>query len=210
MTRKARALRMSRTVYKNAPACRTTTRSPPRATRPCSRLAIQDRFPKYYRYFATRDLRLWRGVRMRNHNRLLGRVDGVDGIKTGYTRASGFNLVTSVKRGNRHIVAVVLGGTIGRPARCAHARIDREARSWKPRSSAPRRRSPKRRKPRRRSKARVAAAGKRAAPAPAQSRRRSRKSRTAPKQDRRSPRPPCRRPARRRRPARPIRSSRAW
>ena len=47
---------------------------------------------------------------MRNHNHLLGSVDGVDGIKTGYTHASGFNLVTSVRRGNRHIVAVVLGG----------------------------------------------------------------------------------------------------
>jgi D-alanyl-D-alanine carboxypeptidase len=47
---------------------------------------------------------------MRNHNRLLGRVNGVDGIKTGYTVASGFNLVSSVKRGNRYIVAVVLGG----------------------------------------------------------------------------------------------------
>ena len=47
---------------------------------------------------------------MRNHNHLLGQVDGVDGIKTGYTRASGFNLVTSVRRDGRHIVAVVLGG----------------------------------------------------------------------------------------------------
>ena len=47
---------------------------------------------------------------MRNHNHLLGKVEGVDGIKTGYTRDSGFNLVTSVKRGPRHIVAVVLGG----------------------------------------------------------------------------------------------------
>ena len=47
---------------------------------------------------------------MRNHNHLLGRVEGVDGIKTGFTNASGFNLVTSVKRGERQIVAVVLGG----------------------------------------------------------------------------------------------------
>ena len=47
---------------------------------------------------------------MRNHNHLLGHVEGVDGIKTGYTQASGFNLVTSVHRNNRHIVAVVLGG----------------------------------------------------------------------------------------------------
>ena len=50
---------------------------------------------------------------MRNHNKLLGRVEGIDGIKTGYTRASGFNLVSSVRRGNRHIVAVVIGGASG-------------------------------------------------------------------------------------------------
>ena len=51
---------------------------------------------------------------MGNHNKLLGRVAGVDGIKTGYTRASGFNLVTSVKQGNRLVVAVVMGGKTGR------------------------------------------------------------------------------------------------
>ena len=47
---------------------------------------------------------------MRNHNHLLGSVDGVDGIKTGYIHDSGFNIVTSVHRNNRHIVAVVFGG----------------------------------------------------------------------------------------------------
>jgi D-alanyl-D-alanine carboxypeptidase len=72
--------------------------------------AIQERFPRYYRYFSTPSF-TYRGESMRNHNRLLGHVEGVDGIKTGYTRASGFNLVTSVKRDNRHIVAVVLGGS---------------------------------------------------------------------------------------------------
>ena len=51
---------------------------------------------------------------MANHNRLLGRVKGTDGIKTGYTRASGFNLVTSVGDGKRRIVAVVMGGQTGR------------------------------------------------------------------------------------------------
>ena len=47
---------------------------------------------------------------MRNHNHLLDRIEGMDGIKTGYTNASGFNLLTSVRRGGHHIVAVVLGG----------------------------------------------------------------------------------------------------
>jgi D-alanyl-D-alanine carboxypeptidase len=50
------------------------------------------------------------GEVMRNHNHLLGAVKGVDGIKTGYTRTSGFNLITSVHRDGRHIIAVILGG----------------------------------------------------------------------------------------------------
>ena len=74
--------------------------------------AIQDRFPRYYRYFATSTF-VYHGHAIRNHNRLLGNVEGVDGIKTGYTRASGFNLVTSMRRGNRHLVGVVLGGRSG-------------------------------------------------------------------------------------------------
>lgn len=76
-------------------------------------LALQDRFPAYYRYFSTRVF-VWNGTRIGNHNRLLGRYEGVDGIKTGYTRASGFNLVTSVRRDGRHVVAVVMGGNSAR------------------------------------------------------------------------------------------------
>ena len=53
----------------------------------------------------------YKGAEMRNHNNLLGQVKGVDGIKTGYTEASGYNLTSSVRRDEKHIVAVVLGGT---------------------------------------------------------------------------------------------------
>jgi D-alanyl-D-alanine carboxypeptidase len=70
---------------------------------------IADHFPRYYRYFAT-PVFVYHGSAMRNHNHLLGSVAGVDGIKTGYTRDSGFNLVTSVHRDGRYLVAVVLGG----------------------------------------------------------------------------------------------------
>jgi D-alanyl-D-alanine carboxypeptidase len=112
MTRKARALGMSRTVYANASGLPdkdqlTTARDQATLGR-----AVQDRFPREYRYFGT-PVFVYRGWAMRNHNKLLGRVQGVDGIKTGYTRDSGFNLVSSVRRGPRHIVAVVLGGTSG-------------------------------------------------------------------------------------------------
>jgi D-alanyl-D-alanine carboxypeptidase len=110
MTRKARALGMSRTVYRNAsglPDSRQVTTARDQAI---LGRAIQDRFPRYYRYFATTSFR-YRGVAHRNHNRLLGRVEGIDGIKTGYTRASGFNLISNVRRDGRHVVAVVLGGS---------------------------------------------------------------------------------------------------
>ena len=109
MTRKARAIGMSNTVYRNAsglPDSAQVTTARDQATLGRS---IQERFPHYYKYFSTRSF-TFRGQRISNHNRLLGRVDGVDGIKTGYIRASGFNLVTSVRRNGRHVVAVVLGG----------------------------------------------------------------------------------------------------
>ncbi|TPQ37183.1 peptidase M15 [Bradyrhizobium guangdongense] len=112
MTRKARALGMSKTVYRNAnglPNDEQVTTARDQAT---LGRAIQDRFPRYYRYFATATFN-WRGQSIRNHNHLLGNVEGVDGIKTGYTRASGFNLVSSIRRGNRHLVGVVLGGRSG-------------------------------------------------------------------------------------------------
>ncbi len=109
MTRKARALGMSRTTYVNASGLPdddqiTTARDQATLGR-----AIQDRFPRYYHYFSTMAFN-YHGEIIRNHNHLLGSVDGVDGIKTGYTRASGFNLLTNLRRGNRHLVGVVMGG----------------------------------------------------------------------------------------------------
>lgn len=110
MTRKARALGMSRTTFRNPhglpnPEQVTTARDLATLGR-----AIQERFPRYYGYFATRSF-YYKGVAIRTHNRLMDRVEGMDGIKTGYTAASGFNLLTNVERDGRHIVAVVLGGT---------------------------------------------------------------------------------------------------
>ena len=112
MTRKARALGMTRTVYVNAsglPADDQVTSARDQAT---LGRAIQDRFPRYYRYFATEAFN-FRGHTVHGHNHLLGSVEGVDGIKTGYTRASGFNLITNLRRGNRHLVGVVMGGRSG-------------------------------------------------------------------------------------------------
>ena len=110
MTAKARSLGMTRTTYANAsglpnPRQITTARDLVVLGR-----AIQERFPKYYAYFSTHNFR-FAGASIRNHNNLLGRLEGVDGIKTGYTAKSGFNLLTSVRRDGQHVVAAVIGGT---------------------------------------------------------------------------------------------------
>ncbi|HYY37970.1 MAG TPA: D-alanyl-D-alanine carboxypeptidase [Xanthobacteraceae bacterium] len=112
MTRKAHALGMKNTVYKNASGLPDDNQVTTARDQSILGRAIQDRFPRYYKYFSIRSF-TFRGQTITNHNRLLGKVDGVDGIKTGYINASGFNLVTSVHRGNRYLVAVVMGGNTG-------------------------------------------------------------------------------------------------
>jgi len=110
MTRKAQALGMSRTIYKNASGLPDSNQITTARDQSTLGRAVQERFPRYYKYFSIRTF-VFRGQSIGNHNNLLGRVEGVDGIKTGYVNASGFNLVTSVHRGNRYLVAVVMGGS---------------------------------------------------------------------------------------------------
>ena len=112
MTSKAHALGMSRTVYNNASGLPDDDQITTARDLSILGRAIQDRFPHYYHYFSTAAFN-YHGQTIRNHNHLLGSVEGVDGIKTGYTRSSGFNLVTSMRRGNRHLVGVVMGGRSG-------------------------------------------------------------------------------------------------
>ncbi|HPG02458.1 MAG: serine hydrolase [Methylobacteriaceae bacterium] len=119
MTRKAHALGMSRTNYANASGLPNSEQITTARDQAILAKAIQERFPKYYRYFSTRIFN-FAGRSIRNHNHLLGRVEGVDGIKTGYTVKAGFNLMTSVRRDGHHIVGVVLGG---RTARSRDARM---------------------------------------------------------------------------------------
>ena len=71
--------------------------------------ALIDQFPGYYKYFSVERMR-YQGRVYRNHNNLLGRYDGVDGIKTGYIDAAGYNLVASAVRDGRRVIAVALGG----------------------------------------------------------------------------------------------------
>ena len=126
MTEKAHALGMSRTTYVNASGLPDDDQVTSAQDQALLGRAIQERFPRYYKYFSTEAF-VYHGIAMRNHNHLLGVVGGVDGIKTGYTHASGFNLVTSVHRDGRYIVAVVLGGRSVIRARRPHARTDQRA-----------------------------------------------------------------------------------
>jgi D-alanyl-D-alanine carboxypeptidase len=109
MTQKAHALGMSRTTYVNASGLPDDDQITTARDQALLGRAIQDRFPSYYKYFSLPAF-VYHGIAIRNHDHLLGSVQGVDGIKTGFTRASGFNLVTSVHRDGRYVVAVVLGG----------------------------------------------------------------------------------------------------
>jgi D-alanyl-D-alanine carboxypeptidase len=109
MTQKAHALGMTHTKYVNASGLPDDDQVTTARDQALLGRAIQERFPRYYKYFSTQSF-VYHGEAMRNHNHLLGAVDGVDGIKTGFTHASGFNLLTSLHRDGRYLVAVVMGG----------------------------------------------------------------------------------------------------
>jgi len=113
MTERARSLGMRNTFYHNASGL-----PDPLQVTTASDLAILARhlaydFPQYYPYFATPNFS-YHGVTYYTHDNLLGRFQGTDGIKTGYTNASGFNLVSSVVRDGAHVIGVVMGGDTAR------------------------------------------------------------------------------------------------
>jgi D-alanyl-D-alanine carboxypeptidase len=117
MTARARTLGMTRTRFRNASGLPNPNQVTTARDMATLGLALMHDHPRYYPYFSTKSF-VYRGQTIGNHNHLLTRYEGTDGIKTGYTAASGFNLVASVKRDGRHLVGVVFGGTSG-PARDA-------------------------------------------------------------------------------------------
>ena len=109
MTEKARELDMTNTTYRNAsglpnPGQLTTARDLAKLAQ-----ALYRDFPKEYALFATEEF-TYKGATFVNHNRLMQSFEGMDGIKTGYIRASGFNLAASAVRNNRRLIGVVMGG----------------------------------------------------------------------------------------------------
>ncbi|MGR9169299.1 D-alanyl-D-alanine carboxypeptidase family protein [Rhizobium sp. KDH_Rht_773_N] len=113
MTQRARQLGMSRTSFFNAsglPDKRQVTTARDMST---LAVALMRNYPNEYRLFSIASFN-FRGKTIRGHNNLMYRYQGMDGIKTGYTNASGFNIVSAVRDGNRRLVGVVLGGRTAR------------------------------------------------------------------------------------------------
>jgi D-alanyl-D-alanine carboxypeptidase len=112
MTQKARFIGMSSSTFVNPsglPDDRQITTAHDMAI---LAVRLMKDYPQYYRLFSTRQF-VYQGRNIPNHNRLLGNYEGTDGIKTGYTDKSGFNLVASAKRGGTRLIGVVFGGNSG-------------------------------------------------------------------------------------------------
>jgi D-alanyl-D-alanine carboxypeptidase/D-alanyl-D-alanine carboxypeptidase (penicillin-binding protein 5/6) len=112
MTDKAHALGMTNTTFRNASGLPDDEQVT--SARDLVKLAqhLHDDFPQYYRFFATREF-LFRGRLIKGHNHLMYRYAGMDGLKTGFTSASGFNLASSAERDGHRLFAVVMGSTSG-------------------------------------------------------------------------------------------------
>ena len=113
MTAKARQLGMNSTEFRNAHGLPNSAQHTTARDMAILGIALREHFPQYYDYFSTRSFKYGKQT-ITTHNRMFGRIKGVDGIKTGYTRASGFNLVTSLEDNGRRVVAVVMGGQSSR------------------------------------------------------------------------------------------------
>lgn len=137
MTAKARSMGMTKTTFKNASGLPDTQQlSTARDMAVLAERLLEDH-ADYYGYFANTKF-TWGRNTYKNHNRLIGRVEGVDGIKTGYTRASGFNLMASSKRRGRRVVTIMFGGSTSR-SRDQHVAdlIEAAYKSFEPSKLAP-------------------------------------------------------------------------
>jgi D-alanyl-D-alanine carboxypeptidase len=113
MTAKARRIGMRNTVFRNASGLPDDAQHTTARDMAVLGMALRQRFPQYYHYFSISDF-MFRGRLIRGHNDMLRSVRGVDGIKTGYIRASGFNIVTSYDADGRRLVVVVMGADSAR------------------------------------------------------------------------------------------------
>jgi len=113
MTAKARSLGMTSTNFRNASGLPDDSQMTTARDMAVLGMALRNRFPQHFHYFSESDF-MFRGRLVRGHNDMLGRVRGVDGIKTGYIRASGYNIVTSYSADGRQLIVVVMGAESAR------------------------------------------------------------------------------------------------
>ncbi|RWN64211.1 D-alanyl-D-alanine carboxypeptidase family protein [Mesorhizobium sp.] len=113
MTAKARQIGMRSTVFRNASGLPDAGQQTTARDMAVLGMALRARFPQHFHYFSESDF-MFRGRLVRGHNDMLGRVRGVNGIKTGYIRASGFNIVTSYDADGRRLILVVMGADSAR------------------------------------------------------------------------------------------------
>ncbi|MER9653283.1 D-alanyl-D-alanine carboxypeptidase [Mesorhizobium sp. M0152] len=113
MTAKARQLGMTSTIFRNASGLPDDDQHTTARDMAVLGMALHQRFPQHFHYFSASDF-MFRGRLVRGHNDMLGRVRGVDGIKTGYIRASGFNIVTSYNADGHRLIVVVMGADSAR------------------------------------------------------------------------------------------------
>jgi len=113
MTAKARQIGMTGTVFRNASGLPDDDQHTTARDMAVLGMALHSRFPQHFHYFSESDF-MFRGKLIRGHNDMLGRVRGVDGIKTGYIRASGFNIVTHYDADGRQLIVVVMGADSAR------------------------------------------------------------------------------------------------
>ncbi|MBI1400878.1 D-alanyl-D-alanine carboxypeptidase family protein [Hyphomonas sp.] len=118
MTEKARDLGLENTTFKNASGLPNTAQITTAHDLALLADALLEQHSQYYHYFQNQKF-AWGRMVYKNHNDLIGEVVGVDGIKTGYTRASGFNLMTSAERDGHRVIVVMLGGATAK-SRNAH------------------------------------------------------------------------------------------
>lgn len=109
MTDKARSLGMRSTTFRNASGLPNGEQKTTARDMVTLSMRLMEDFSKYYHYFSTQSFH-YKGITYNSHNRMVRNTIGVDGLKTGFIRASGFNVATSAKRGNQRMIAVVMGG----------------------------------------------------------------------------------------------------
>jgi D-alanyl-D-alanine carboxypeptidase len=110
MTNKARKLGMHSTTFRNASGLPNSEQKTTARNLATLSVRLMKDFPQYYHHFSTQSF-TYKGVTYNSHNRMIRNIRGVDGLKTGFIRASGFNVATSAQRGNRRVIAVVMGGS---------------------------------------------------------------------------------------------------